>query len=31
METILGFIICLLSGFACYWLFYKCIDWFDKI
>ena len=26
----MGFLICLLSGFACFWLFYKCIDWFEK-
>lgn len=26
-----GFLVCLLSGFACFWLFYKCIDWFEKI
>ena len=28
MEVI-GFLICLLSGILCFWLFYKCIDWFD--
>ena len=28
---ILGFFICLATGIACFWLFKKCIDWFDKI
>jgi|GEM_PF-86486 len=27
----IGFAICLLSGIGCFWLFYKCIDWFEKI
>lgn len=31
METILSFIFCCLSGGACFWLFYKCVDWFEKI
>lgn len=31
VMDILGFIICLVSGFACFWLFFKCIDWFEKI
>ena len=22
------FAICLLSGLGCFWLFFKCIDWF---
>ena len=22
---------CLLSGFACFWLFWKCVDWFENI
>lgn len=26
----LGFGVCILSGIACFWLFYKCIDWFEK-
>ena len=25
----LGFGVCILSGIACFWLFYKCIDWFE--
>ena len=24
----IGFVIGLLSGLGCFWLFYKCIDWF---
>lgn len=24
------FLICLLSGLACFWLFFKCVDWFEK-
>ncbi|VYS90592.1 Uncharacterised protein [Bacteroides faecis] len=31
MEVTLSFIFCLLSGFACFWLFWKCVDWFEKI
>ena len=27
----LGFGVCILSGIDCFWLFYKCIDWFEKI
>ena len=27
----LGFLVCLLLGIGCFWLFWKCIDWFDKI
>lgn len=26
----IGFVICLLSGIGCFWLFFKCIDWFDS-
>jgi len=29
MEITLSFIFCLLSGFACFWLFWKCVDWFE--
>ena len=28
MGITLSFIFCLLSGFACFWLFWKCVDWF---
>ena len=27
----ISFAICLLSGIGCFWLFFKCIDWFEKI
>ena len=27
----IGFAVCTLSGIACFWLFFKCIDWFEKI
>ena len=27
----IGFAICMLSGLVCFWLFFKCIDWFEKI
>ena len=27
----MGFAICLLSGIGCLWLFFKRIDWFEKI
>ena len=31
MGITVSFIFCLLSGFACFWLFWKCVDWFEKI
>ena len=31
MGITISFIFCLLSGFACFWLFWKCIDWFENI
>jgi len=31
MGITLSFIFCLLSGFACFWLFGKCVDWFENI
>lgn len=27
----IGFVVCTLRGIACFWLFFKCIDWFEKI
>ena len=27
----LGFGVCILSVIDCFWIFYKCIDWFEKI
>ena len=26
-----GFLACLVSGVLCFWLFWKCVDWFEKI
>ncbi len=26
-----GFLVCVLSGLACFWLFMKCVDWFENI
>ena len=26
-----GFLAGLVSGFLCFWLFWKCVDWFEKI
>lgn len=31
MGITVSFIFCLLSGSACFWLFWKCVDWFEKI
>ena len=31
MGITVSFIFCLLSGFACFWLFWKCVDWFETI
>lgn len=28
---VLGFAVCVLSGAAYFWFFYKCIDWFENI
>lgn len=25
------FVICMLTGFSCFWLFLKSVDWFEKI
>ena len=25
-----GFLACLVSGFLCFWLFWKCVDWLEK-
>ena len=27
----IGFLVCVLSGIACFALFAKCIDWFENI
>jgi len=31
MGITLSFIFCLLSGFACFWLFWKCVDCIIRI
>ena len=31
MEQVLSFIFLCLTGVVCYWFFFKCIDWFEKI
>lgn len=31
MGITVSFVFCLLSGFAAFWLFWKCVDWFEKI
>lgn len=31
MDPILLFLILCAAGALCYWFFFKCIDWFDKI
>ena len=31
MGLTISFIFCLLSGLCAFWLFWKCVDWFEKI
>ena len=31
MEQVLSFIFLCLTGVVCYWFFFKCIDWFEKM
>lgn len=31
MGLTISFIFCLLSGLFAFWLFGKCVDWFEKI
>jgi hypothetical protein len=31
MGITISFIVCLLSGFLAFWLFWKSVDWFEKI
>lgn len=31
MGITVSFVFCLLSGIAAFWLFWKCVDWFEKI
>ena len=27
----IGFVVCMLISMGCFWLFNKCIDWFENI
>ena len=31
MNGILMFLAMLALGVLCYWFYYKCVDWFEKI
>ena len=31
MGVTVSFIFCLASGLLCFWLFWKCVDWFENI
>lgn len=31
MNEIVMFLVLISLGCLCYWFFYKCIDWFEKI
>ncbi len=31
MNAILMFLILVALGALCYWFYYKCVDWFEKI
>ncbi len=31
MDVFFGFSICCLVGIACFVMFYKCVNWFEKI
>lgn len=31
MSEVVSFVIMCVSGAVCFWLFFKCIDWFEKI
>ena len=31
MDGILLFLAMLTLGALCYWFYYKCVDWFEKI
>ena len=31
MEDTLSFLFLCATGVACYWFFFKCVDWFEKI
>mgnify|MGYP001665199091 FL=1 len=27
----IGFAVCMLTGISCFWLFEKCIEWFENV
>lgn len=31
MENVWSFLFLCATGSVCYWFFFKCVDWFDKI
>ena len=31
MEDTLSFLFLCAAGVVCYWFFFKCVDWFEKI
>lgn len=31
MNEILMFVLLVALGVLCYWFYYKCVDWFEKI
>ncbi len=31
MNEIILFVLLSLSGALCYWFYFKCVDWFEKI
>lgn len=31
MEDVVSFVFLCAVGAVCYWFFFKCVDWFEKI
>lgn len=31
MNAVVMFVLLAALGSLCYWFFYKCVDWFEKI
>ncbi len=31
MGITVSFVLCLFSGLVAFWLFWKCVEWFDQI
>lgn len=31
MGITISFTVCLLSGLFAFWLFWRCVDWFEQI